>query len=115
MEKSIITSKYIEEKVCKYYNVSEEDLEYGNREGLKPVLRQIVVYLARKLTSEHDKIICKTIRRNREYCVFAANKIVDLMSIDKKFIEEINNVEKYVKGEITNECENFFVIRKHAI
>ena len=49
---SVITIEYIQEMVCKYFNISMKDLSSAQRSNDIAFPRQIAMYLCRTLTNE---------------------------------------------------------------
>lgn len=97
VSKRQITFELIAETVCSHYNL-DSDLLYGkSRKREISDARQIVMYLAKKLTQLSSTNIGTRLSRNHATVLHACKTIEERMSIEKELREEIETIENEFK------------------
>ena len=88
----------IAEKVCEHYNI-ETDLIYGkSRKREISDARQIVMFLAKKLTQLSSTNIGTRLSRNHATVLHACKTISNLADTDKQFRSELNEIEQTLQS-----------------
>ncbi len=97
VSKRQITFELIAETVCSHYNL-DSDLLYGkSRKREISDARQIVMYLAKKLTQLSSTNIGTRLSRNHATVLHACKTIEERLSIEKELREEIETIENEFK------------------
>lgn len=98
VSKTQVSFELISEKVCEYYNI-DTDLIYGkSRKREISDARQIVMYLAKKLTQLSSTNIGMRLSRNHATVLHACKTIEERLTIEKPLQEDIEKIENAFKA-----------------
>lgn len=98
VSKTHVTFELIAEKVCEHYNI-DTDLIYGkSRKREISDARQIVMYLAKKMTQLSSTNIGTRLSRNHATVLHACKTIEERLTIEKTLQEEVEKIENEFKA-----------------
>ena len=98
VSKRQITFELITETVCSHYNI-DVDLLYGkSRKREISDARQVVMYLAKKLTQLSSTNIGLRLSRNHATVLHACKNIEERLSVEKDLREELEAIENEFKS-----------------
>jgi len=96
--KKEITIEHIQDVVCKYYNLTLEQLHTETRKREIVQARQIAQYFAKQLTKYSLKVIGEKIGNKNYATILHAIKVVNnLIDTDKAIRNEIEEIERLIK------------------
>lgn len=98
VSKAQITFEIIAEKVCEHYNIDTELIYGKSRKREISDARQIVMYLAKKLTQLSSTNIGARLSRNHATVLHACKTIDERLSIEKTLQEDIEKIENEFKA-----------------
>lgn len=85
-----ITYQKILDKVCEFYEVSAEEVKGKSKLSEITKVRQIAMYLCKKLTSMNYVEIAKVLKKDRTTVMYGVDKIINLISTDMELKTEID-------------------------
>ena len=98
VQKRQVTFEHIAETVCSHYNI-DVDLLYGkSRKREISDARQVVMYLAKKLTQLSSTNIGLRLSRNHATVLHACKTIEERLTVDKELRDDINAIENEFKS-----------------
>jgi chromosomal replication initiator protein len=98
IEKKKITVDYIQEAVCKFYNLDTSLLQTASRKREIVQARQISMYLSKTYTEMSLTQIGALIgKKNHATVLHACKTVREQMEVDKIFRDEITEIEKTLK------------------
>lgn len=97
VSKKQITFELIAETVCSHYNLDSDLLYCKSRKREISDARQIVMYLAKKLTQLSSTNIGTRLSRNHATVLHACKTIEERLSIEKELREDIETIENEFK------------------
>ena len=98
VQKRQVTIEHIAETVCSHYNI-DVDLLYGkSRKREISDARQVVMYLAKKLTQLSSTNIGLRLSRNHATVLHACKTIEERLTVDKELRDDINAIENEFKS-----------------
>ncbi len=97
VSKAQVTFEIIAEKVCEHYNIDTELIYGKSRKREISDARQIVMYLAKKLTQLSSTNIGTRLSRNHATVLHACKTIEERLSIEKPLQEDIEKIENEFK------------------
>ena len=99
-ESKVIDITYIQEMVCDFYGITPEAIRGKRRNADLAYARHIAMYLCRMYTDETLKNIAKAFgNRDHSTVVHAIEKLTDLMDINKKLRDEVEELKARLKQE----------------
>lgn len=98
VSKAQVTFEIIAEKVCEHYNIDTELIYGKSRKREISDARQIVMYLAKKLTQLSSTNIGTRLSRNHATVLHACKTIEERLSIEKTLQEDIEKIENEFKA-----------------
>lgn len=99
IEKKKITVEVIEETVCKYFNVTADQIQSNSRKREIVQARQVAMYLTKSYTEMSLAQIGSVIgKRNHATVLHACKTVHEQMEVDKAFREEVKEIEKRLKN-----------------
>ena len=87
------------DSVCKYYNISKEELLSRKRTKEIALARQVAMYLIADLMPIPLASIGDIFGKDHATVIYAKTKIAEDMQKNKKFAVEINDIRSMVKGK----------------
>ena len=88
----------ITEKVCEHYNIDSELIYGKSRKREISDARQIVMYMAKKMTQLSSTNIGTRLSRNHATVLHACKTIEERLSIEKVLQNDIEKIENELKG-----------------
>jgi hypothetical protein len=96
--KKEITIEHIQDVVCKYYNLTLEQLHTETRKREIVQARQIAQYFAKQLTKVKLEVIGEKIGNKNHSTISHASKVVNnLIDTDKEIKAQIKEIERKIK------------------
>jgi chromosomal replication initiator protein len=93
----IVTIEYVQEQVCKYFNISKLDMISRSRKQDVCKPRQIAMFFAKKNTKASLATIANIIgERDHATAMNAIKTISNLMETDKKFRSQLIEIGSYI-------------------
>ena len=93
----VITLKDILEKVCKFYNISQEDIISTSRNANLVKARQVIIYLAKELTQDSLNTIGDFLKRKHSTVIYSYDEIKKEMQHNPSLVKEISELVKIIK------------------
>ncbi|MGB9680512.1 MAG: chromosomal replication initiator protein DnaA [Minisyncoccia bacterium] len=93
-----ITTKLIQEEVCKYYNIRLEDFKSRKRTKNIAYPRQIAMYLSREMTDLSLPKIGEEFGKDHTTVIHAYDKISNELKEDEYLKTQIEELKKRIKG-----------------
>lgn len=89
------------ENVCKYFNVTREDLLSTSRKQPVTTVRQIAMYLAQRHTDIPASRIGKLIgKRTHATVIHSCHVVTDLIGVDKTYKSKIDELETILRNKL---------------
>lgn len=86
--------------VAKHYGYNIDNIKNSELRRDIALMRHTAMYFARKLTSDSYQAIGKQIgKKDHTTCVYAVRKVENLMSVDRKFNQDIRLIEQKIRRE----------------
>ena len=98
VQKRQVTFEQIAETVCAHYNIDTELLYGKSRKREISDARQVVMYLAKKLTQLSSTNIGLRLSRNHATVLHACKTIEERLTVDKELREDIEKIENEFKS-----------------
>lgn len=98
VSKSQVTFEMITEKVCEHYNIDSELIYGKSRKREISDARQIVMYMAKKMTQLSSTNIGTRLSRNHATVLHACKTIEERLSIEKVLQDDMEKIENELKG-----------------
>lgn len=98
VSKTQVTFEMIAEKVCEHYNIDTELIYGKSRKREISDARQVVMYLAKKMTQLSSTNIGTRLSRNHATVLHACKTIEERLSIEKPLQEELEKIENEFKN-----------------
>ena len=93
-----ITIDFIQDKVCKYYNITKEQLHNPTRKRETVQARQIAMYFSKSLTKCSLATIGSKIGgKDHATCLWGIEQVNNLIETDKIFKLQIEEIKKMLK------------------
>ncbi len=95
-----ISVEYIEEEVCKYFDIEQDLLHSKSKKQEIAQARQIAMYLSRKFTDKSYSNIGEVIgKRDHATVLHACKAVSNLIETDKKMRSCIQQIEDIIQGK----------------
>lgn len=98
-DESEIDAGHIIDGVCKFYNISKDDVLARKRTKEVALARQVAMYLISDMLSMPYASIGNIFGKDHATAIYAKNKVTEDMSQNKKFATEVNDIKQMVKGK----------------
>jgi len=93
-----ISIEQIVEKVCKHYDIDSSSLNSKSRKREVVVVRQVAMFLSKKMTDSSNSVIGQYIgQRDHATVIHACKTVKSQVEVDKEFRKEIEEIETDLK------------------